>query len=180
MGRFAAVGVGCRLLHESLLPHSSMGGFLFSDSHSFRIHQGKKNYISSFFECDTSFEARKKKVTEADKWKRFPQNIEWIIHRISSTSREAKHRTEIPFLSLSAMGKRIFPNARTRNRNKKGKNFLISSARVTTYPKLQKTSISKESHATENVFHRILQESFGNSDLSSRKSKWRQRSFYFP
>lgn len=33
-----------------------------------------------FFECDTSFfyglHARKKKVTEADKWKRFRRNIE--------------------------------------------------------------------------------------------------------
>lgn len=161
-------------------PHSSMGGFSPPQTPTpSAFSKEKKEYISSFFEYDTSFEARKKKVTEADKWKRFPQNIEWIIHWISSTSREAKHRTEIPFLSLSAIGKGIFPNARTPNRNKKGKNFLISSARVTTYPKLQKTSISKESRATENVFRRILQESFGNSDHSSSKSKWKQRSFSF-
>lgn len=96
------------LLRLPLLPHSPR----------------KKKYISSFFECDTSFEARKKKVTEADKWKRFPQNIEWIIHWISSTTREAKHRTEIPFLSLSAMGKGIFPNARTRNSNKNEKKLF--------------------------------------------------------
>lgn len=50
----------------------------------------------------TGLKLAKKKVTEADKWKRFRRNIEWIIHRIPSTLGEAKHWTEIPFLSLSA------------------------------------------------------------------------------
>lgn len=172
VGRFAAVGVGCCLLQESLLPILQWGFLCSSDSHSFRIHQKKKKYITSFFECDTSFEARKKKVIEADNWKRFPQNIEWIIHWISSSSREAKHRTEIPFLVLSVMGKGIFPTQGLKIR-KKRKNFFISSARFTTYSKFQKTSISKESHAIENAFHGILQELLCNSGFSSSKSKWK-------
>lgn len=159
------------LLHESLLPHPSMGGLLLLLVLPLLPHSPRKKYISSFFECDTSFfyglEARQEK-----KWQKRinGRDSAGILNELFIESPPRLERRNIGqkfhFFRSPLWGREYSLTQGLEIGIKKRKNFLISSARVTTYPKLQKTSISKESHATENALHAILLKSFGNSKTS--------------